>query len=72
MSVQPPAAPHRVSITDIDISFWRMVAILIKWSFAAIPAAIVISIIYGLIGAAIVFVSGGLSGNLQSLFSKWI
>ena len=72
MSVQPSAAPHRVSITDIDISFWRMVAILIKWTFAAIPAAIVITIIYGLIGAAIVFVSGGLSGNLQNLFSKWI
>ena len=72
MSVQPSAAPHRVAITDIDISFWRMVAILIKWSFAAIPAAIVITIIYGLIGAAIVFVSGGLSGNLQNLFSKWI
>ena len=38
MSVQPPAAPHRVAIADIDIPFWRMVAIIIKWAFAAIPA----------------------------------
>ena len=28
MSVQPPAAPHRVAIADIDIPFWRMVAII--------------------------------------------
>jgi len=55
MSVQPPAAPHRVAIADIDISFWRMVMILVKWSFAAIPAMIIIGIIYsiifGIIGA---------------------
>ena len=40
MSVQPPAAPHRVAIADVDIPFWRMVAIIIKWTFAAIPAMI--------------------------------
>jgi hypothetical protein len=51
MSVQPPAAPHRVAIADIDIPFWRMVAIMIKWSLAAIPAVIVISIIFSIIGA---------------------
>ena len=38
MSVQPPAAPHRVSIADVEIPFWRMVAIMIKWTLAAIPA----------------------------------
>jgi hypothetical protein len=51
MSVQPPVTPHRVAIADIDIPFWRMVAIMIKWSLAAIPAVIVISIIFGVIGA---------------------
>ena len=35
----------------MDIPFWRMVAIMIKWSLAAIPAVIVISIIFGIIGA---------------------
>ena len=50
MSVQPPVAPHRVAMADIDIPFWRMVAIMIKWSLAAIPAFIVISIIFGIIG----------------------
>jgi hypothetical protein len=53
MSVQPPVAPHRVAIADMDIPFWRMVAIMIKWSLAAIPAVIVISIIFGIIGAVL-------------------
>ena len=51
MSMQPPAAPHRIAVVDIDIPFWRMVAIIIKWSLAAIPAMIIISIIFGIIGA---------------------
>ena len=56
MSVQPPAAPHRIAIVDIDIPFWRMVAILVKWSFAAIPAAIIIGIIYAIVFGAIGYV----------------
>jgi hypothetical protein len=51
MSVQPPVAPHRVSIADVDIRFWRMVAIMIKWTLAAIPAVIIVSIIFAIIGA---------------------
>ena len=43
MSVQPPVAPHRVAMADIDIPFWRMVAIMIKWSLAAIPAFILLA-----------------------------
>ena len=51
MSVQPPAAPHRVAIADIDIPFWRMVAIILKWSLASIPAIIIFSIIIMIISA---------------------
>ena len=64
MSVQPPAAPHRVAIADIDIPFWRMVAIIIKWAFAAIPAVIIISIIFGIIGALL---GGGLMAILGGI-----
>ena len=53
MSVQPPAAPHRVAIADIDIPFWRMVAIILKWSFASIPAVIIFSIIIGIVAAVL-------------------
>jgi hypothetical protein len=51
MSVQPPAAPHRVAIADIDIPFWRMVAIIIKWALASIPALIIVTIIFAILGA---------------------
>jgi hypothetical protein len=64
MSVQPPAAPHRVSIADVEIPFWRMVAIIIKWTFAAIPAMIILSIIFGIIGA---IVGGGLFAMLGNI-----
>jgi len=64
MSVQPPAAPHRVAIADVDIPFWRMVAIIIKWTFAAIPAMIILSIIFGIIGAII---GGGLFALLGNI-----
>ena len=65
MSMQPPAAPHRVAIADVQIPFWRMVAIIIKWTFAAIPAVIIVSIIFGIIGALI-------GGGLMAIFGTSI
>lgn len=53
MSMQPPAAPHRVAIADIQIPFWRMVAIIIKWTLASIPAIIIVSLIFMIIGAVV-------------------
>ena len=38
-----------ITIRNIDIPFWRIVAILIKWSIAAIPAMIIIAVLYTLI-----------------------
>ena len=72
MSMQPPAAPHRVAIADIQIPFWRMVMILVKWSFAAIPAMIIVGIIYsiifGLIGAA--FYALGMREMLMQMLNR--
>ena len=68
MSVQPPAAPHRVSIADIDIRFWRMVAIMIKWTLAAIPAVIIVSIIFAILGALVSAILVGVLGiNIPSV-----
>ena len=64
MSMQPPAAPHRVTIADIQIPFWRMVAIIIKWTFASIPAVIIISLIFGIIAAV---VGGGIVALLGNI-----
>ena len=54
-----------ITIRNIDIPFWRIVAILIKWSIAAIPALIVVSILWtlfvlilGAIGLVLVEVLG--------------
>jgi hypothetical protein len=43
----PPSYPsgQSVTITDIDIPFWRLVVIFIKWALAAIPATIVVTLI---------------------------
>ena len=45
-----------VTIRDIDVPFWRIVLILIKWSIAAIPAVIIVALLY----AALFAVLGGL------------
>ena len=68
MSVQPPAAPHRIAIVDIDIPFWRMVAIIIKWAFASIPAVIIISIIFAVLSMIVSAVVIGIFGiNIPSI-----
>ena len=35
-------AGNLVTIRDIDVPFWRIVMILVKWSIASIPAMIVL------------------------------
>jgi hypothetical protein len=34
-----------VTIRDIDVPFWRIVLILVKWSIASIPALIILAIL---------------------------
>ena len=55
MTTQPLPSVQSVTITDIDIPFWRLVGIFIKWALAAIPATIVVTLIImvvmGLLGA---------------------
>jgi hypothetical protein len=59
MSDMPgPAGTARTVVTDIDIPFGRLIAIFIKLGLAAIPAAIVVSIIVTLIGFALSAIFG--------------
>lgn len=68
MSIQPPAAPHRVSIADVEIPFWRLVFVMIKWMFAAIPAVIIFLIIFWLIWlAAVLLAIAPFIGNIPGL-----
>jgi hypothetical protein len=50
------------TVTDLRVPYWRLVVFLIKLGLAAIPAAIILGIIYAIIGAAIVAVTGGHTG----------
>jgi len=43
----------KVRVTDIDISFTSLVWLFVKASFAAIPAALIIIFVWGIIAAAI-------------------
>jgi len=56
-----------VTIRDIDVPFSRMVAILIKWSLAAIPAIIIAAILYALLFALIAGVVWNIVGIINSL-----
>src|SRR4029077_13963452 len=42
-----------VTIRDIDVPFWRIVMILVKWSIASIPAMIILMLLASLIAAIV-------------------
>jgi hypothetical protein len=43
-----PEPLHRITISDIDIPFFRLVAFFVKASLAAIPAALIVWIVIAL------------------------
>ena len=51
------------TIRDIDVPFWRIVMILVKWSIASIPAMIILGILVTLIS----FLVGGLTMSIIDL-----
>jgi hypothetical protein len=55
-NVSPPDGPNQVAVkvTEIDISFGNMVGLLVKLAFAAIPAAIIVTIVMYFVMAVIV------------------
>jgi hypothetical protein len=38
--------PNDVSLVEIDVPFLDIVAVMVKWSLASIPAAIILSIVF--------------------------
>jgi len=47
-----------VTIRDIDVPFWRIVMIMIKWSIAAIPATIILVVIWALFASVVAALFG--------------
>jgi hypothetical protein len=59
MTTQPTyAPPQRIVISDVDIPFWRLVVIFIKWTIAAIPAVIVVTILMAVVTGIITMLFG--------------
>lgn len=45
------ALPQRVTIVAVDIPFGDMISLMVKWSFAAVPAMIVVALIWLFVAA---------------------
>ena len=43
----------RVVVTDVDVPFWSLVALMVKWAFASIPALFVVGGVVGAIGVVV-------------------
>lgn len=59
MSDPTASAPSRVTVTNIDIPFTRLVAFFVKASLAAIPAAIILMLIFAVVGLVLGAIFGG-------------
>ena len=57
----PLQRPQEVSIVDIRMPFWSMVVFMVKLSLAAIPAFIILAVIY----VAAIAVFGGIIAGLM-------
>jgi hypothetical protein len=51
--------PTPIVITDLRISFFRLVMFFVKAALAAIPAAIIVAIILTVLGAILIVALGG-------------
>lgn len=58
---------REVVVTDIRMPFGSMVAFMVKWAIAAIPAMIILGVLWWLVMAFLFGISGGMSGHMQRM-----
>ncbi len=51
---------NKVVVTNIKIPFWSIIVLMIKWSIAAIPAMIILTVIYFLLAGLFGLLSLGI------------
>jgi hypothetical protein len=61
----PSRLPQHVAISDVPMSFGRVVAFMVRWAIASIPAAIIIFILIAVFLAIFGAFFGGLAGLLH-------
>src|SRR5438876_618168 len=59
---QEKASPNRVTVVDFDMPFGSMIAFMLKWALAAIPAMVILI----LIGSVVFTIGAGLMAGLAS------
>lgn len=64
-----PTVPTRVTLTNIDIPFTRLVAFFVKATLAAIPAAIILFVLFAVLGLALGAMFGGGPGMMH--YRSW-
>ncbi len=65
LETRPGTQVERVVVKDIQMTFGSMVAFMVKAAIASIPALIILTIIYSIVGGVIIVMFGG---SLASLF----
>jgi hypothetical protein len=58
---------NQVIIRDIDVPFWRIVMILVKWSIAAIPAMIILTLLASLIMSVVVMILAAIGMHMPEM-----
>ncbi len=61
---QAPVPPQRVHVIDFEMPFGSMVMFMIKWALAAIPAMIILCLVYMLIVGTLI---GGCASAFMSM-----
>jgi hypothetical protein len=52
---------NRVTVVDIQMPFWSMVAFMVKAAIASIPAIIILSVLFAIVTAIFTAMFGGMS-----------
>ncbi len=63
-SLNPAFAP-RVVVTDVDMTIGAMCRFMVKWAIAAIPAVLILTVIWVIVAALLVGMFGGIGGALH-------
>jgi len=64
---------YPMTIVDLRIPFWRLVAFFVKSALAAIPAAIILMLIFALLGAVIGIAWQMLGmGSMDMFMRRWM
>jgi hypothetical protein len=58
---------REVVVTDIKMPFGSMVAFMVKWAIAAIPAMIILGVLWYLLMMVVFGLSGGMFGHMRQM-----